>query len=495
MKSNQWFIQTGFICKGNCEIIDLPIGVLPILKIGVPYQDGVPLLTQKVGTLFDVIVSNFKNGTTSKAIDVCRNFNYFLHKKPELMIQNMWSFKTDETIYHIPQTEIVRALFAVNKTMSNALFRPNGLDFLVNRVSMNKDQLATIDFSDEVPNSIMSDDFVRYFGWIFLHPEMKRSYSSVQSNLYGVLTKATNSRGIPIEVVIPKIFNFQLTVRGVIQNNEVLILEWIGSDIADPPFRELELHHKSIKKRIYSPEKRKKRVSNSNKEEEFELNENDGERSREDTNQMVIEADPTQMAFRHSPTVNRIANYEQKVNQGDDYISNIGQGGGTQQMTVAVDEAFFGGTIKPIELKTLEIADTYMNYGLEKFLVMLNCLNKRVKSVSVNFIFLPLGRKFSYLPDGRRRICAIAKIISGRKTNYILEVVLPDNRSLSTLIVSSSETLSEDESTIRNLLHNLVFASGSWSQSFLYKYKYERLKHLQESPEEWSTRIKRSLYK
>ena len=199
--------------------------MLPILKIGVPYQDGMPLLTQKVGTLFEVRVSNFKNGKTSKAIDVCRNFNYFLHKKPELMMQNMWSFKSGKIIYHIPQTEIIRALFAVNKTMSNALFRPNGLDFLVNRVSMNKDQLATIDFSDEVPNSIVSDDFARYFGWIFLHPEMKNSYSSVQSNLYGEMTSSPESKGIQPEVVIPKMLDFQLTARGIKQNNEVLILE------------------------------------------------------------------------------------------------------------------------------------------------------------------------------------------------------------------------------------------------------------------------------
>ncbi|MFJ6209198.1 Tn7-like element transposition protein TnsE [Lysinibacillus sp. NPDC092081] len=469
----------------------MPIGVLPILKIGVPYQDGMPLLTQKVGTLFEVRVSNFKNGKSSKAIDVCRNFNYFLHKKPELMMQNMWSFKSDEIIYHIPQTEIIRALFAVNKTMSNALFRPNGLDFLVNRISMNEDLLATIDFADEVPNSIVTDDFARYFGWIFLHPEMKKSYSSVQSNLYGEMTVSSKLKGIQPEVVIPKMLDFRLTARGIKQNNEVLILEWIGSDIANPPFRELELRHKSIKKRIYSSDKRKMRISNKDKDGEYELNENNGERSREDTNQLVIETDSTQLAFRHLPIVNRISNHEQKVNHGDDYISNIGQGGGTQRRTVALDEALFGGNIKPIEFKNIEVADTFMNYGLEKFLKMLNYLSeeREILAVSVNFAYLPLGRKFSYLSDGRRRICAIAKVKSKNRILFILEIAVPDNKSISTMIVSSSGNMKSDEKTINDLLTRLILWGGSWSGEYLMKMPHFRIRHSNEIARHWMARI------
>jgi len=476
-------------------MIDLPIGVLPILKIGVPYQDGKPLLTQKIGTLVDVKVSNFKSGKTSKAINVCRSFNYFLHKKPELMMQNMWTFKSDGVIYHIPHTEIVRALFAVNKTMSNAIFRPNGLDLLVNKVSINKNQVATIDFSDEVPNSIMSDDFARYFGWIFLHPEMKMSYSSVQSNLYGMLTNSLNSRGIPIEMAIPKLFNFLLTIRGIIQNNEVLILEWIGSDIADPPFRELDLQHKSIKKRIYSPEKRKKRFSNSNKEEEFELNENNKERSREDINMTVIEMNPTQIAFRHLPIVNRLSNHDQKVNQGDEYISNIGRGGGVKQKIVGLDEPLFGGDINPIEFQTLEVVDTYMNYGLDNFIKMIRfiAIFNSYMDISLNFIYIPSGRKFSHLPDGRRRICAVAKITIGYKVSYVIEVAVPDNRSISTLIISSENSVEKDEIKINYLLKKVVSNNGSWSESFLFNFCFVRVKHLRESVNDWASRFEKIL--
>ncbi|TDY07311.1 UNVERIFIED_CONTAM: hypothetical protein BJ099_10429 [Lysinibacillus xylanilyticus] len=492
MKNNQWFIQTGFICKGNCQIIDLPIGVLPILKIGVPYQDGIPLLTQKIGTLFEVRVENFRNGRISKAIDVCRRLNYYLHKKPELMIQNIWSFESDEMIYHIPQTEIVRALFGVNKIMSNALFRPNGLELLVNRVSMSKDQLAIIDFLDDIPNSIVTDDFARYFGWIFLHPEMKKSYASVQSNLYGMMVRSSNSKGIPIEVAVPKMKGFHLAVRGIRHNNEVLILEWLGSDIVDPPFRALELHHKSIKKRIYSPGGRKTRLSNKEKNEDYLLNENNGERSREDTNQPVIETDPIQIAFRHLPIVNRVSNYEQKVNQGDEYISNVGSGGGIKQNIVGLDESIFGGGIlNPLEFNSLEVTKTYLDYGLDKFMEMIRRLanyNPHLR-VNVTLIYLPLGRKFSYLADGRRRICAVVKITSDLKKSYVIEVAVPDNHSISTLIIPSLEDIHMDEVRLSFLLKGLINKGGSWSNQFLFNIPHLKLKHMHDNIDRWTKKL------
>lgn len=129
------------------------------------------------------------------------------------------------------------------------------------------------------------------------------------------------------------------------------------------------------------------------------------------------------------------------MNQGDEYISNSGRGGGVNQSVAGLDESIFGGKITPIEFKSMEIADTHMNYGLDKFIAMIKYLaaNYSHLSVSVNFVYLPLGRKFSYLPDGRRRICAIVKVNNGMKESFIVEVAVPDNRSLSTLIIPSSD--------------------------------------------------------
>ncbi|KYC88498.1 hypothetical protein B4102_4030 [Heyndrickxia sporothermodurans] len=491
IENRQWLIQAAFVHRNECTIIELPIAALPLLRIGTPYYDGLPMQTQKKGMLFKIKVDNVKNGSVSKAIDVCRNLNYFLYKKPELMNQNIWSFQSGGATYHIPQTEMIRALFAINKTLTNALLRPNGLDLLVNKVSINQNRTAAIDFSDEIPGTIMTDDFARYFGWLYLHPEMKQSYSSVQSNSYAMMANGINLKGIPLEMTMPNTNEFNLTVRGMQRIDEILILEWLASDLADPPFTEINIQHKSVKKRVYTAEKRKNRLSKQEQSQEHVLNENNGERSREDANQPVIDLEPTQMAFRQSTIVNRIPKQEQKVNQGDEYISNSGQGGGVQQNVVGLDESIFGGKIAPIEFKTMEIADTYMNYGLDYFIEMIRYLAGYYThmSVSVNFVFLPLGRKFSYLPDGRRRVCAIGKVSNGMKESFIIEVAVPDNRSLSMLIIPSLGSAHKSEIHIQGLLTKLVFNSGSWSNSFLKNQVHNKIRHYDETARNWAKRI------
>jgi hypothetical protein len=471
--------------------MELPIAVLPLLRIGTPYYDGLPMQTQRKGTLFKIKVDNLNNGSVSKAIDVCRNLNYFLYKKPELMNQNMWSFQSDGITYHIPQTEMIRALFATNKTLTNALLRPNGLDLLVNKVSINQNRVAAIDFSDEIPGTIMTDDFARYFGWLYLHPKMKQSFSSVQSNSYAMMANGINLKGIPLEMIVPHTDEFNLTVRGIQRIDEILILEWLASDLADPPFTEINIQHKSFKKRVYTAEKRKRRLSKQEQSQEHVLNENNGERSREDTNQPVIDLEPTQIAFRQSTIINRIPKQEQKVNQGDEYISNCGQGGGIKHSIVGLDESIFGGKITPIEFKTMEIADTYMNYGLDHFIAMIKYLaaNYNYLNAAVNFVYLPTGRKFSYLPDGKRRICAIVKVNNDMKVLYILEVAVPDNRSLSTLIVPSIGTVYEDEKHIQDLLTKLVINSGSWSNTFLKTQTHRKVRHSNEGAANWAQRL------
>lgn len=71
------------------------------------------------------------------------------------------------------------------------------------------------------------------------------------------------------------------------------------------------------------------------------------------------------MTFHQPIIVNRIPKQEQKVNQGEVYISNSGQGEGIKQGVFGLDESMYGGEITPIEFQSMEIADTYMNYGLD----------------------------------------------------------------------------------------------------------------------------------
>lgn len=492
MENNQWYIQVAFVGNSDCTIIELPVGVLPMLKIGVPYKDGVPLNTQKQGTYFQIIVEDLSMGVSSKAIDICRKFNIFLYKRPELMNQNMWSFKSEGITYHVPQVEVIRALFTPNTILANALLRPNGLDLLVNQsYSMNDGYTAYIDFADEIPSSIMSNDFARYFGWLYLNKSIKKSFESVQSNLYSESINHKSYYGYPLQLEISSTDITTVATRGIKKGDEVLILEILGTDNANPPFYELQCTHKSIKKYIYTDKPKKQRISKQEKDTDYILNEKNGEQSREDTHQPAIDLEPIQIAFRHSTVVTRIPKNEQKVNQGNDYISNIGRGGGVKTQIVGVDESLFGGKITPIEFKSMEIADTFINCGLDSFITTIQYLSTKYThwNVAVNLVFLPLGRKFSYLSDGRRRICAIVKVTTNGKTSFIVEVAVPDNYSLSTLIIPSTDNLFNDETFIKKLLKNLIFKSGSWSTEFLNNYIHFRVKHTSTNPKIWGAKL------
>ncbi|MFA9458821.1 Tn7-like element transposition protein TnsE [Halalkalibacter sp. AB-rgal2] len=497
MKPNQqWHIEVAFKVKDKLQIITLPIGLLPILRVGQYYQNGLQFTTQKEGTYGDARVKEFQNGKVQNAIDVCRKFNYFLYREPTLMNQKVWSFQSNKITYHIPQVELIRSLFAKNKTLSNLLLRPNGLDFLISEAAYFGENSAVIDFNNHLPAAVINSKFVHYFAWLYLNKAIKQSFASVQSNIYA--NAAERSGHLALEVAVPALKNNKIAFRGLIKNHEVMILELIGIDNITIPVSQIEYSHPSIKKRKYTNAPRKHRLGESNsKEGQHTLNENEEKRSREDTNQSVIEAEPIQLGFKEPAAIKAVRKCEQEINKGDIYVSNKGSGGGTKkEKVVGVDEAIYGGAIKPLEFQTLEIARELSGYGLEGFIKMINYIieSNPELSVSLNIVYLPLGRKFSNIPDGRRRVCAIAKVSSSVKTSYILEVSVPDNRTVSTLIIPTEGSYQNDESRIMELLSKLVFSSGNWSKSFMGSIQHIKVRHLTESPSKWGSRIARIIF-
>lgn len=56
------------------------------------------------------------------ALDACKNFSYYLHANKELMHQLVFEFSVEDKTYYLPQTEFVRAVFAINKIMRISCF-------------------------------------------------------------------------------------------------------------------------------------------------------------------------------------------------------------------------------------------------------------------------------------------------------------------------------------------------------------------------------------
>lgn len=489
--NKQWRIRAAFEVDNQIEILEFPIAALPLLRLGAFYKDGQLIDSNTTGIIYDVKIPQLNKYKVVSALDACKEFSYYLHANRELMYQRVFEFTVEGITYYLPQFEFIRSVFAINRVITNAMMQPNGLELLVKRARLNN-QKAYLELGDDIPNSVVKDNnFIRYFAWLYFSHEIKSSFESV-CTLF--TTKQINNEELKLETRLPDIINTNIQFRGIQKGDKFLILQWLGSDLEGTIFNDIEVKHKAFKKRISAPGDRKYRKSFKQSEFESILNDDPAKRSKQDGNQPVEDLSSTQFDFGNLANIHKVFGDTEEVNTGDIYISNQGQGGGIQkQQMVGLDESIYGGTIQPIEFKLLEVTNDIRGQGLENFIKMIQAFQNEYKqySVSLNFVYLPKGRKFSYIVADKRRIAAIAKINDkhiGIPT-YVIEIAISDNRSLSTLMIKNLEK-DKVEYIIGRILHALVYSSGTWSSEILKKIEHVRIKHTKNNSKEWAIRIK-----
>lgn len=494
--NKQWRIRAAFEENNRIEVLDFPIAALQLLRIGAFYKDGSLMDSRTTGIVYDVDIPHLNKNEIVTALDACKDFGYYLYRIPELMFQSIFEFKVEDKIYYLPQFEFIRAVFATNKTITNAMIQPNGLEMLVEKASSNKYK-AYLELADEVPNVVVKDDdFVRYFAWLYFNPEIKSSFESIYTLLK---FKQSNRNYLKLELNLPNMAKTHIQFRGIQKGNKFLILQWLGSNLAGITFSDIEVKHKAFKKTVITTRNRKYRKSF--KQDEFEniLNDNVNERSKQNAHQLGEEIKGTQFEFESTANIHKVFGDEKELNKGDIYISNQGQGGGIQkyqQQIVGLDESVYGESIQPIEFKTLDVTVDIKGQGLEKFIEMIRVFSDYMKKYEVKFniLYLPFGRKFSFLSSGKRRCCGIVHIKNKftYENYYLIEVATPDNKSLSTLMIKNIN-LEDIELVLEALLITLVNNSGRWNNEFLKKLEHKRLKHTKGSNKDWANNIEKYL--
>lgn len=486
----QWRIRAAFEADDQIEMLDFPIAALPLLRVGAFYKDGQLMDANTTGIIYDVNIPELNHYKVVSSLDACKAFGYYLHKMPELMFQYVFGFKVEGNTYYLPQFEFIRAVFAVNKFITNAMMQPNGLELLVKKSYLNNYK-AYLELADEIPNVVAKDDnFLRYVAWLYFSPEIKASLESIYTL---IKIKENNGEYLKIEVQLPSSNNIQIRFRGIQKGDKFLILQWLGSDLEGTTFSDVEVKHRSFKKRLVASGNRKYRYSQQQNGFENILNDNPTERSKQDTNQPVEDILGTQFDFGNHANIHKVFGDIQELNKGDIYISNQGQGGGVQkqqQQIVGLDESVYGGKVQPVEFKTLQVSKDIKGQGLESFIKMIQLLSKDTGKyhVAMNIVYLPLDRKFSFINDNLRR-CACIVRVKNRLTNkiqYVIEIATPDNKSLSTLIVYENGI---NEIDLKKLLMNLVRSSGSWNKDIIRNLDCEKLKHTSDTLIDWKRKL------
>lgn len=326
--NGQWHIRAGFQDNNQIEILEFPIATLPLLKLGAFYRDGKIIESNTTGIIYDVKLPKLDQYKVVSSVDACKEVGYFLYANPELMSQSVFEFVEEGKTYYLPHFEYIRAVFAVNKVITNTVMQPNGLELLVKNSSLNS-QRAYLELVDEIPKNIVKDEnFIHYFAWLYFSPQVKTSFESIYTLL---ALKRSKKEYLKLEVQLPDILNTHIRFRGIQKGNKFLILQWLGSDLEGTTFTDIEVKHKAFKKRIAAPGERKYRKSFKENAVGNILNDDLTERSKQDANQQVQDIKSTQFQLGPPANIHKVYDGTQEVNQGDIYISNQGQGGGIQK--------------------------------------------------------------------------------------------------------------------------------------------------------------------
>lgn len=498
-KRNNWKITVAFECNHEVQLIEYPVGLLPILRLGVHYKNGKPLSNHTEGSIIIKEFDDYSVGKTINALEACRTLNYYLYGKAELINQNILHLVQNGINYYIPYSELIRSFFAKSKTITNAMFRPNGLVYLVENVYQSGD-FAQIAFDNQVPARLLSKSFLNHFSWIYFEKVIRSSFNSIYNYLINEkLDKGHFKYGASLICDLPTILHSTWIFRGMKQGNHILIFELKSFSGAELSIKEIHYAHHSIKKRVYTGNPKKRMIADQ-RQEEFEVDGTKNHLANQDINQPVVDQSNTQMSFVTKTMFKKMAIEEQTINQGDTYYRGEGPGGALQEdgsRKVSVNDPVAGGNLPPIEFTTLEVVSNIKGFALEQFLRMIQRfeeLNPEYK-VFVNIVYLPLGRKFSWIPDGRRRACALVKVLRpGMRPIWILEIARPDNKALSTLLftLASTDFLLE-EKEINKILQSIVFNSGHWDKYKLSHYNYFLMKHTSTYSERWAIRVKERL--
>lgn len=483
LQQQKWKVEVAFEVQGKLEMKDYPVGLLPLMRLGQWYHDGLPLFTQKEGLIGQFTVADIGAGSTVDSLTACKSANYYLHGKPALMQNKLRSIVAGDKTYYVPYLELLRALFATNKDMSNAVFRPNGLSYLVDQVNVFGKSMD-LRFTSAVSKEV-DDHFIQHIAWILSDPRIQNSFESVFSYIYANSSKKFK---VALEFSLASISNLEIHYRGIERKNDVLVLEILGIDGFDFPLDFIEVRHPSYKERkiLQGP---KKTVYSGRRSNDYDVHTEGPEVPKVDTNQPVIKHDPTRLGFRNDASIRKVKSPSQIVHKGNDLKFIPGRGGAV--VNAGVDESIAGGNLQPVDIQSLEISRNNSKTGLEQFLEVTKYLERHYKDlkVQVSVFEMPTNRAFAFVENGNRRKYALAKIQRNNRVTYIVEVACPDDHSVTTLLLYPNDNeLKNHEDQIQKLMRRLVFNQGHWPHITEFG-RSKKLRHTMKLTFEWAQRI------
>jgi len=492
-----WLMKAAFK-RVNNEIVEIivPWGTIPCLVIGQKYSNGLPSTTGKRGRIYEITIPERSIFETCIAYDIPKTLYYF-YKNQSYGLQKICRFSIGDRNFYIPCLEIVRTYLTPHKVLANCIMKPGGLDLLIEKTEVKGKDLY-IDLTDEVPRRIVCDETAGYIAWLKYDTYANKAWNSIYNKIFSKAIEkspynavAEFQKGTFMEVLPPAGKGTKWACRGITVGKDTLILELLSRTNLYMPFNNIYYSHSSLRNPEISKDHKIIKVIKSIDDKNGEKTSLDkfGEPTKKNNCQAVVEHISIGFSFIRNPKMKRVRKKNQKLCIGNpDDTTQIRGGEGTEGDEIASTQDWvYGGQIRPIEFKTLEIVQDGAIRGLEEFLRVIDYIDKNHKDFKVllNLVYIQKGRAFSLYPDGSRRNCAIVKVDRDKKLPcYILEVGRADGWSISTLIVyqlAAQISHEEIEEMLSELLMGLIENNGHWDKQSIGQeicYRFDMMKHV-----------------
>ena len=222
---------------GELSRLEQPIGMLPIMSLGTRFDHGVLKVDELPGEVTEIVIPDVGRPDIITSAEV--PFDLYPLPQGRSGTQRLFRYRTEGAEVLIPVVELVRALFLHNRAMALALMRPGGLEQLYVPQHPGQREIARVQFTREMPKSVIGKALAQEFAWIVLDRDARRSWDSVQRLTAG-------QRHVLFDP--PSIRSSNWVFRGVRHGNQWLVLELKFVGGRRLPFAQLEYSHPAFTK-------------------------------------------------------------------------------------------------------------------------------------------------------------------------------------------------------------------------------------------------------
>lgn len=464
---NNWNVRCVFRGSTTGKLIKsvLPIGMMPMLKLGIWFEQGLLKHEDSPGVDTEIVISNMADYDIITSADI----PYELYALPEgkTGTQRLFRYHVGNMQVLIPAFELLRSMFVHNRALAIALMRPSGIEQLYSPQTPGYREAAQVRFTKEIPASVIGTVFAQEFGWLALDIQARRAWDSVQQ---------LSNRQAYVLFQPPSIRDSIWSFRGIRCGNQWFVLELKTFTGRRLPFKSLEYSHPSFRKTILAPEengdrKKSKKQEKAEKKDSSDKEVNvDGEETGSTSYRVakVIEKFIRQPAFENKVIVNKKAK-EVEQSSGKP-ASGIGKGQkskSTKTVQVTTSERAGGAKIPSLEFKMMPPASS-ANMG------DLDALDETVRHMRDMLPNVDFGMSIVQLKQGRA-VSAVGKNERAAMVVFIARygitpIVLIDVErtgiialSLMALHFKFETHTSQIEYAVKQVLDGWIDCGGHWS--------------------------------